>query len=268
MSEQSNFDESPLIIKFTGFDMFQKGVAIYDLATCLLAVQRIVNKAHLAAEGNLSKGAKPNRHQRSNLALTIGERRKQSDAYSLIAIASDPLVQQATAKLIDYALSGIAGYYTASVLDRISKEKDQNKQIFIGSIHSEVVNIVNRIDAAGGVESIQIGTHSDIVKGKTIFNAESRDYVNRLADEVYYGQRQAIKGRVYKLYPNSKIATIRRAGGKTVDMHLSDADFDKIRFDKSAEERFTFTGRARYKIGSDDKSISDFDVDEVSPSWD
>ena len=68
-------------------------------------------------------------------------------------MSTDP--NEALRKAFDYVISGVVGYYTGDVIERLKNEKDDNKKIFIGAIHTEVANIVNRIDTIGGVEGDQ-----------------------------------------------------------------------------------------------------------------
>jgi len=92
-----------------------------------------------------------------------------------------------------YVVSGIVGYYTGNVLDRIHREPDQDKKIFIGSLYTEVANIVNRIDASGSVDSISLG--SPVLEKETIaaFDSETKDYLHSLKDEYFLGDYQEIK---------------------------------------------------------------------------
>jgi len=147
----------------------------------------------------------------------------------LVPIITDPVTQTILLKVADYVASGIVGYFAGDIIERLRKEKDPNKQIFIGSIHADVVNIVNRIEASGGLDSIQIGAPSIGQSVFSNFKEQERDYVNSLTNANYFGVKQKIKGRVYKFYPNSNLVTIRRAGGKKVDIDLNEDDFQTIR---------------------------------------
>ena len=263
MNKREIYENGLLSVRFTGEDIGDRGVSIYDLGESLLAIQRIVHKAYLAKNGRLVKGAFPNKEERPELALQLGERKRKSDAFSLIPILADPAVQESMKQLVNYVISGIVGYYTGDLLDKVRKEKDQDKRIFIGSIHTEVANIVNRIDTTGGVEGITIG--SPLLERETVaaFTRETKDYLVELKGETYLGRYQEIKGSVYKFYPASKIVAIKRAGGTTVSIFLDDHDFDKIRYHKEKNPLFLFKGHPIYKFGIETKSISEFDADEI-----
>src|SRR5690606_2773421 len=163
----------------------------------------------------------------------------------------------------DYVISGVVGYYVGDVMRRARSEPDGDKQIFIGSIYTEVANIVNRIDASGGVESISIGAPALGKETIAAFTPETKDYLTSLRGEIYLGKKMSIKGKVYKLYPSSKIVSIRRSGGKKVDIFLDETDFETIRYHPEENPYFIFTGRPRYKLGIETKEITDFEADEI-----
>src|SRR5699024_3900505 len=153
----------------------------------------------------LSKGAYPTKDERPELALQLGERKRQSDAFALIPILADPNTRSYLTALAGYVYSGIVGYYTQDLLDRVHKETNNDKKIFIGSIYTEVANIVNRVDTTGGVEAISLGAPS--LERETIasFNKDTKDYLADLKNQTFLGAYQEIKGEVYKFYPASNI---------------------------------------------------------------
>lgn len=257
------YEESLFTIRFVGDGFDIRGVSIYDLSQSLLAFQRIVHKAYLAKEGRLDKGAYPNKEEREVLSLQLGERRRASDAFALVPILTDPATIEVAKKVADYVFSGLVGYFVGDVLDRIKKEPSQERQIFIGSIYTEVANIVNRVDASGGVDAISIGM--PLLGRETVasFDSDSKEYIARLKDEYFLGDYQEIRGEVYKLYPASNIVAIKRPGGKNVSIFLNDLDFDKIRYHQETKPCFLFKGRPRYALGVQSKSVNEFEADEI-----
>jgi len=263
LNKREQYENGLLSVRFTGEDLRTHGVSIYDLSESLSAIQRILHKAFLAQNDRLKKGAFPTREERPLLAMQLGERRRSSDAFALIPILTDPVVQESMKQLIQYVISGVVGYYTGDVLDRIHRENDDNKKIFIGSIHAEVANIVNRIDTSGGVQGISIG--SPIMNQETVaaFNGDTKDYLVELKGETYLGSYQEIKGRVYKFYPSSNIVVIRRAGGNTVSIYMYEKDFEKIRYHQEKSPLFLFKGHPIYKFGIVTKTVTEFDADDI-----
>ncbi len=263
MNEREKYDNGLFTIRFIGEELKLHGVGIYDLSHSLLAIQRIVHKAHLSLEDRLNKGAFPNKKERQCLALQIGERRRTSDAFALVSILADPAAQEYLKKIADYVFSGIIGYYVGDILERLKKEKDQNKKIFIGSIYTEVTNIVNRIDSSGGVESIYFGAPAINRELIAAFNSDSKRYLNALRGEIFLGSYQEIKGNVYKLYPASNIVAIRRSGGRKVSVFLSADNFDRIRYHKETNPFFLFKGYPRFQFGVETKVVTEFEADEI-----
>ncbi len=263
MKAREKYDNGLFTLRFIGDELKIRGVSIYDLSHCLLAIQRIIHKAHLSLDGRLVKGAFPDKEERQVLALQIGERRRASDAFALVSVLADASVQQYMLKLADYVLSGIVGYYVGDVLTKVRSEPDQNKQIFIGSIYTEVANIVNRIDASGGVEAISLGAPALGRPTIAAFDPQTKDYLGTLKNQYFLGDYQSIKGRVYKLYPSSRIVAIRRPGGRTASIFLTDQDFDRIRYHRESNPCFNFHGRPRYQFGVETKAISEFEADQI-----
>lgn len=263
MKTRELYENGLFTIRFNGKDFDQRGVNIYDLGSALLAMQRIVNKAYLSQEGRLQKGAFPRKDERERLSLQIGERRRQSDAFALIPVLSDPAVQGHMKGLAQYVLSGIVGYYTGNILDRIHKEKDQDKKIFIGSLYTEVANIVNRIDASGSVDSISLG--SPLLERKTVasFTSETKDYLNSIKDEYFLGDYQEIKGHPYKLYPDSRIVAIKRPGGNVVSVFLNNRNFSEIRYRRETKPEYIFKGRPKYQFGVETRMVTEFEADDI-----
>lgn len=263
MDQREKFENGVLSVRFVGPQLNQHGVSIYDLGESLLVIQRIVHKAFLAEQGRLVKGAYPSKEEREGLALQLGERRRQSDAFALVPILTDPAVQGALLKLMDYIASGLVGYFIGDVVERIRKEPDANKKIFIASIYKDVEGIAVRVGTSGGVESVVLG--SPVMERETLanFNAETKNYLVSIRDENYLGGYEEIKGRVYKFYPNSNIVGIRRSGGKTVTVFLNDRDFEVIRYLKERNPLFLFKGHPIYKLGAETKSVTEFDADEI-----
>ena len=260
------YENGLFTVRFIGAGLDKHGVSIYDLAQTLLAMQRIVHKAYLAQSERLEKGAFPNKEEREQLALQLGERRRSSDAFALVPLLADPATQQLLRNVADYVISGVVGYYVGDVLKRARAEPDTDKQIFIGSIYAEVVNIVNRVDATGGVEAISIGAPALGHETIASFTPQSKEYIASLRGESYLGRKMNIKGKVYKMYPTSKIVSIRRAAGKKVDIFLNEEDFDTIRYHPEENPYFVFHGRPRYQLGIETKEITNFEADKIEPA--
>ena len=263
MEERERYENALFTIRFYGEGLKTRGVSIYDLSHSLLAIQRIVHKAHLSIQNKLIKGAFPDKEDRQTLALQIGERRRGSDVFALIPILSDAQTQEYLKQIASYIIPAIVAYYTNDVLNYIRGERNKNQQIFIGSIYTEVTNIVNRIDASGGVDTISLGTPTLERETIAAFDADTKEYLKSIKDEYFLGEYQTIKGRVYKFYPASKIVAIRGSGGRVVSIFLSADDFNTIRYHRENRPLFLFRGHPRYPLGVETISLSEFEADEI-----
>ena len=72
MKQREKFENGIYSIRIVGEELSHRGVSIYDLSNSLLAIQRIVHKAHLSLEDRLVKGAFPDTEDRQRLALQLG----------------------------------------------------------------------------------------------------------------------------------------------------------------------------------------------------
>lgn len=263
LRKREKYENALLTVRFYGDELNNRGVSIYDLSHSLLAIQRIFHKAHLSINDKLTKGAFPDKETRQTLALQIGERKRGSDAFALLPILSDAQTLEYLKQITGYILPAIVAYYTNDVLDFIRGEKNKNKQIFIGSLYTEVAYIANRIDASGGVEKISIGAPALERETIAAFDSKTKEYLKSIEREYFLGDYQTIKGRVYKLYPASKIVAIHGSEGRAISIFLSSDDFDRIRYHRESRPLFLFMGRPRYPLGVETTLISEFEADAI-----
>lgn len=256
-------ENSILTVRFVGERLKNQGMPIFELGHAFISIQRIINKAYLAQNQRLAKGKYPERVAREQLFLQIGAHEKRSDFFGLIPILSDPVATQTISSAVSYVLDAVKSYAAEKVIEYVSKEKDENKQIYIGAIHAEMVNIVNRIDNVGGCESIQIGSPSLAPDTVIELTERSRDYIRHVADEPYLGQIQTIKGDVFKMYTNLEMVEIRRPGGKKCKVYLSTDDFDLVRLGQVRSPTIKVTGRPKYRIGQEGRFFDEFEGNSV-----
>lgn len=251
-------------IRFNGEQFDHRNLPIYELAHVFIGVQRLFHKAYLANEERLEKGTIPHKAERRMLALQIGTHKKGSDYYGLLPFIAEPTVIATFKTLAEYVMSGLASFALEEVLDRLKGGDDSKKQIYINSIHADVVNIVDRIDGLSGCDSIQIGCPRFNAGPPIDLNAQTRAYVHRVADEFYLGSVQELKGTVSKLYPNRSIIEIRRHPGlKKCKLFLEEKDFNHVRFDQHKNQVITVTGRPRFQVKTERRSFDEFEVTKI-----
>jgi hypothetical protein len=254
------YEESLFTVRFVGPKLDTVGVGIYDLGLTLIAFQRLVHKAYLTKDNRNRKGAFPDKHERQDLSLQIGERKRKSDAFGLIPVVTNPAVMQTLAYCADAVFSGVVGYYSGKVLEKIQKERSEPQKIFIGSIYSEVTNIVNRIDQGGAIHGIEINSPLLPNSKPLLFDEAKKDQLNSLRNQYFLGEMQEITGDVFKLYPNSGIVSIRKSKRGKCTVFLNPELFDRIRYADPNQNRVKFTGRPRYALGVENKAITEFEA--------
>jgi hypothetical protein len=257
-----SYDASIFTVRFQGRNFDTRGVNIYDLGHVLVTFQRLVNKTFLLTQHRLEKGAMPNRDERRAISLQIGERKRASDAYGLIPLFTDVSNAQILAFLGEQLFSFLAEYSFKGVLRRLRQEKDDDRRFYIGSIHAEVVNIVNRIDASGGIEQLEIGSPK-LSKKALVFDEDTKEYVRQISKEHFLGKVQTIRGEITKLLPQIAQIEIRRAGGGIVKVWLDAASFDQIRYGTGRSDFIELVGRPRYPIGASSKKFDQFESQSV-----
>lgn len=254
------YEESLFTVRFVGPKLDTVGVGIYDLGLTLVALQRLIHKAYLAKTHNVRKGAFPEKSQRQELSLQIGERRRESDAFGLIPIMTNPVALQTLKYCADAVFNGLVGYYSGKVIERLQAEKDETKRLFIGSIYSEVTNIIGRVDEGAAIHGIEINAPSVRNAKPLLFDEEKKEQINALGNAYFLGETQSITGEVFKLYPNSGIVSIRKSKRGKCTVFLEPDLFDKIRYAEPEKSKVKFTGRPRYSLGVETKSITEFEA--------
>lgn len=260
MKRIAHYDESLFTIRFVGPNLDTVGVSIYDLGLTLVALQRLVHKAYLAKTESVRKGAFPDKSRRQELALQIGERRRESDAFGLVPIITDPAAMQTLRYCADAVFNGIVGYYSGKVLQRLHQEKDETKKLFIGSIYSEVTNIIGRVDSGAQIHGIELNAPSLPSAYPLLFDEAKKLQINALRNEHFLGVAQELTGSVFKLYPNSGIVSIRVSKRGKCNVHLEPQLFDQIRYANQDQSKVKFTGRPRYALGVETRAITEFEA--------
>jgi len=256
----TRYEESLFTIRFVGPKLDTVGVGIYDLGITLVSFQRLIHKAYLSKTDRSQKGAFPKKKNRQELALQIGERRRKSDGFGLIPIVTDPAFLHTLKYCADAVFSGVVGYYSGKVLDKLRDDNDEKNKIFIGSIYSEVTNVISRIDANAAIHGIEINAPSLKNAHPLLFNTVHKKYLESLKDEYFLGESQEIIGDVFKLYPNSYIVEIRTSKRRKCKIFLELDQFDLIRYAEPDKKKVKFTGRPRYALGVETKSITSFEA--------
>lgn len=262
-SKKSSYDNSLFTLRFMGDGFDLHGASIYDLGIAFMTFQRLLNKTFLLTRDRLEKGAFPKRDERQLLALQIGERRKASDGYGLLPLLTDPTNLQILRFVGEQLMAGLFGYYVQDIMKRLKREENDEKRFFIGSIHAEVVNIVGRIDAAGGIGALEIGAPGISHAKPVLFTEETKKYVNKLSKEHFLGPKQTIRGKLVKLLPGAGVIEINSRGRGKVKVHVDTEIFDRVRFDKSRSDMLEFVGRPIFPLGAQSQKVYELETSDV-----
>jgi hypothetical protein len=257
-------DTEPSIwIRFVGDDLAGRSVPVHDLSMTLLAAQRVIYKAHLFKTDRLSTSAAPTSKERINLALRLGERRRESDAYCLLG---DPLFREIVAPLIVQGLTAIAAYAAAALRfkkkPKVPASISQNWLTII--IYPQVVSFTKRVDGAVGIREVEIYSQSRDFQTTITFDRDARTYVRSIGSQSFPGSPGVLVGRVKTLYYEEYSALVERETGPSVKVYLSEDDFDTIRREKDRLSIIEFHGTPLLRLGSETFDFKEFEATGVS----
>ena len=177
------FDSDNLLwVQFRGAQLDSTSIPVYELGRTLIAVQRIVHKAHESRIEGAVKGRRMRSEVRRRLALRLRAWETGSDAYGITSFLTDPVVIDHLKILIVDGLVALGAYALFRVGGRRRESKSQ-EQPLVGHIYNEVKIITDRIQNVGEIESIDISSSKDDLGEGATFNVESQRFVRDLRDE-------------------------------------------------------------------------------------
>lgn len=250
-----------LSLKFEGKELESRSLPIYELATSLIAVQRIVHKAALFAEGKLDKGVHLPTRRREELALQISTHKKSSDFWGLAPYLTDPALGPIFQGLVVAGLGALGAYVGKKI--GAAKEAPKN-QILIVNIFPEIRQLTDRIGNIGGVERIEfLGPGISAGEG-LIIDDKTQEYVRELESKLVPGTKMTISGVVTRLLPQSFRLDLEDAPGHYVRVAMDEKLFEKVRRLPVLMERLVrFEGIPLYKLGDAGGGVHEFRADRV-----
>lgn len=213
-------------LRFHGDALAKRSLPVYELATALIAVQRIVHKAALFNEGKLGKGVHLPTDKRETLALQIARHDKGSDLWGLSPYLTDPAIGPILQGLIIAGLAGLTAYAGKKVLP---KKRPPKNHTFVVNIFPEVKMLVDRVGNIGGVEKIEVVGHSDLIGQTVLLDGNTRDYVRSLEYQLIPGRKMTISGVITQLLPQSFRLDIKVAPKRYVQVKLDPELFEKVK---------------------------------------
>lgn len=255
-SERKGTDLELLTLRFDGQGVASRSMPIYELASSLIAVQRIIHKAALFSEGNLERGVRLPTQRRRELALQIYAHREGSDVWGLAPYLTNPAIGPIFQQLIAIGVTALSAY----VWKRIrSDSKTPANQALVVNIFPEVKQLVDRIDNIGGVERIELlGPQQNSVQ-PLVIDGSTQEYVRELEYQLVPGSRRKISGVVTKILPQSFRLDIEDAPGHYIQVVLDPERFEKLRRLSSLTDReIEFEGIPYYRLGETRGGIKQF----------
>jgi hypothetical protein len=250
-----------LSLRFIGENLKTVGVPIYDLAESLTAIQRIMHKAYLAQEGQLSRTRLASKEERSMLALRMGERRRRSDEYGLVAVLTSPELVSFYTALAANLIAGLTIYALQRRPDT-QADREAPPPIFNIAIYNQVSDLTNRINGVGGVSSIEIRSPQVPEIQPVVLDQTSQTYVRGLRNALVRGERRLLSGRLKDFDPNRY--TVRISDGSAIiEVTLLPDLFKKVRYGAIERPWVTFEGVPVYRLGVESDFFERFDADDI-----
>ncbi|MBL8199862.1 MAG: hypothetical protein JNK40_02730 [Chromatiales bacterium] len=253
--------ENLLSIAFEGEGLATRSVPIYELASSLVAIQRIVHKTALFEEGKLDKGIRLPPKRREHLALQIVSHRKGSDLWGLGPYLSDPATGPILQGLVVAGLVAAGAY----IHKRIGTQQPAPRnQLLVVNIYPEIKQLADRVGNIGGIDRITLQGPSDRTGQGLSIDADTQGYIRELEFQLVPGKRITISGVVTKLLPQSYRLDIEDAPGHYIRVVLDPTLFEKVRRLRVLIGReIRFHGIPQYKLGDPDGGIHEFHADRI-----
>ena len=254
---------SVLRIRFIGPTLNERGVPIYELGKSLVAIQRMVHKARMLEKRNEARRPFLTFDERSQFALQIADRRRNSDEYSLAAFLTNPITSNAIGSYIAWIMGALSTYAVQSVLKKGATKNDR-QHVFNIYVFNQLRDLAGRINNVGGIDAIEVA--SSVPKHKTPIrlDAEFKHYVNSIKDEVAYGATREITGRVIDLVPGEDAVKISRQPEGVIKVMLSTADFRTIRYSELKNPLIRIVGEPVYRLGVETYYFEAFNAQEMT----
>ena len=250
-----------LSLKFDGKELATRSLPIYELATSLIAIQRIVHKAALFSEGKLDKGVHLPTRRREELALQVSTHKKGSDLWGLAPYLTDPAIGPIVQGLVVAGLVALGAYVGRKIGD--TKEIPQN-QILIVNIFPEMRQLADRVGNIGGVDRIELLGPGVTTGHGLVIDAKTQEYVRELEYKLVPGSKTTISGVVTRLLPQSFRLDIEDAPGHYIRVAMDEKLFEKVRrLPVLMEREVRFEGIPLYKFGDTTGGVNEFRADRV-----
>ncbi|GAB5562656.1 MAG: hypothetical protein SynsKO_43030 [Synoicihabitans sp.] len=255
-----NYDESLVKLRFVGEKLDQKAIPIYELGTALVALQRLIHKAHLSRLDRLSESNYPSKKERINLALQLGARRRLSDAYGLVPVNAEEGNFDYISELADFAIKNIAAYESVADFDYFQRIAD-NRKLYIINIYNQISALSDRIGNVGGIESIEISGHLSGDARAVYITSETRDLVKTVKGRLMKGPLTQLLGEVVDFNPVGNIVRLLvDSQNRVMAVRMTLDDFSRVRYSRQRRPRLRVEGWPLHKMGVESLKYESFEA--------
>lgn len=256
------YDDSLIRIRFIGDSLQTRSVPVYELGQALIALQRLIHKAHLSKTQRLTRSNFPSKEERIALAMQLGERRRASDGYALVPVHDDSLPH--LSELTEFALRNVFAYGSVRDFDRFQNIEDDRK-LYIINIYNQVADLANRIGNIGGIESIEIAGRTPTPIPTVYITQETIQLVKEVKGRLVRGPLMCIEGEVSELNPATNTVRIYlQDAGRFVAIRLTPHQFHEVRYSQIQNPRIFVTGWPLHKMGVESLKFESFDSQHLA----
>jgi hypothetical protein len=237
---------------------------IYDLGSTLIAVQRMVYKAHLTQQGQLERGTRLGTADRDVLALQIASHESGSDRYGLAPFRPAHLPDLDINPVIASALSAMTPYVHKDVQFSLDERVSLNSLLSF-ALYTDVLVLTDRIDIVRGIERLEITAEKFVTVDHVplIIDDDVRDYVKSLKGQTITGKEQELSGELSRLDFERGYADVRVSSRQKVKVKVTEDIIERLRYEASRTARVTFLGKPIHRFGKDIAYFDRFDAAEV-----
>ena len=255
------YDNSLIRIRFIGENLERRSVPIYELGVSLVAIQRLIHKAHLSRTQRLVRTNFPSKEERMNLALQLGERRRASDGYALVPVDGDEAGY--LSELTEYSLRNILAYGSRRDFELFREIEDERK-LYIINTYNQIENLAQRIGNVGGIEAIEISGETENPVPAVYITEQTTELLRDVKGQQFRGVLTEIHGSVTDLYPaNNTIKLFLNEELRSIAIRLTPDQFDTIRYSRIRNPEIHVVGWPLHKMGVESLKYDTFEARAV-----
>jgi len=248
MKTKRTYDNSLIKLRFLGDGLENHSVPIYELGVCLIEIQRMIHKAHQVDSDEHVSKAYLSFNDRASLALQLTSRKKASDGYGLDTILTNPASAAAIGAYAAWILIALSKYVSRKVTSPAAPA-NRSQHVFNVFIYNQVRSLTSRINNIGGIQGIEISSSAAGSPRSAILDAETKQYVSELKDQVATGPIREITGTVIDFIPAEDAVIIKEPFGLQSKVLLSTKDFELLRYSEDKNPVAVFSGEPIYRLG-------------------